>query len=699
LFYQTYDATALVESGKNAIGVILADGWCCGHIGMSGSSCQYGDTHALLLQMEIEYADGSKDIVTSDEGFKFSDSGPYVYSDLFIGERYDARNEMPNFSKAELDTKSWKSVHFANESMDCLHAFYGEPVRRVKEIPATEVIITPKGEIVIDFGQNIAGRVKMRVRGERGMEVTLEHSEMLDDKGNFLINIVGINKNQKDVYVMKGEGEEIYEPAFTYHGFRYVRLTGFQSKPDKSDFTAVVIASDLANTGSFSTSNKDINQLQSNIYWSQLGNLVSIPTDCPQREKAGWTGDIQVYAPTAAFNQDVYSFLKRWLQSLRADQYEDGNVPFLSPFIKSYKDDVAAMFKMISAAGWSDACVIVPFDLYKRYGDDSILRENYDTMKKYMSFVNRKIISGEWFKQFHYGDWMIPSITTGLMSSMKGARLTKEFVATAYYARTTDLMSQIATILGKDTDVESYNKSNAEIKAAFKQKYIDTAVNGKFSVDYQGMYILALQFDLIPEEIKPKFISRLGELIKSNDYRLDTGFLSVPFIMDVLVDNGLEDLAQKLIFQDKCPSWLYEVKCGATTMWESWGSIAPDGKRRNLSYNHYAFGCVGDWMYRRIAGIQPLEVGYRKIQFSPLFNLGFTSASAEYASVYGKIVSKWRTEHNALKVEVEVPCNTTGIVKLDGIKSMLKGDAEGVIVNGKMTVNVGSGRYGFEFAI
>jgi len=697
LYYQTYDATKLVNKGANAIGAIISDGWYCGHVGVLGSGRQYGDRHALLLQMEIEYIDGKKDVIISDESFVCSNEGPIRYSDIFIGEYHDARKEVHGFGKPGLNKTEWKRVIIEAYGLNELCAYFGEPVRRVQEFTPKKVLTTPKGETVIDLGQNIAGCMKMHVQGSRGAVITLEHSEVLDEKGNFLMNIAGTNKQQRDTFILKGEGIEVFEPVFTYHGFRYVRVTGYSGSIDVSNFTAVVIASDMEKTGTFSTSNDDINQLQSNINWSQLGNMISIPTDCPQREKAGWTGDIQVYGPTAAFNQDVYVFLRRWLQSLRADQYEDGRIPFLSPFLNDYREFIAKLQKTISCAGWSDACVIVPYDLYLRYGDTNILIENYDAMTRWMDYEKSAVESGKWFEQFHYGDWLIPSLTKGLTSSMNSAKATKEFVAAAYYARTTGVMQQIAKILNKPGDAEHYLKQNDLAKSLFKDRFITES--GVFKSDFQGMYIMALQFGLIPENLKHKYIDKLVLLIRDNGYRLDTGFLSVPFIMDVLCDNGLSDIAYKILFQEKLPSWLYEVKNGATTIWESWTAITPEGKRRNMSYNHYAFGCIGDWMYRHIGGINLIEPGYKKIKISPHLDCGLKSAKVEYNSVMGKIRSSWEIKDGMAVLEVEIPCNTQAIIELHNVGSEIKSNVPVKVNKGEDAVQVGSGTYSFTYKL
>jgi len=667
LYYQTYDVTSLLKSGDNAIGAIVADGWYCGHIGMTGVGRQYGDRHALLMQLEIELANGETVYIVSDDTFTCTNEGPYRYSDLFIGELYDARKELPGWSSPGFQAAGWQGVDILPDKLDNLYAFIGEPVRRFKELTPQKVIQTPEGDTVIDIGQVIAGRMCMQVEGAAGTEVSLEHGEVLNEKGNFINNIMGANKDQKDRYVLKGKGVEEYEPAFTFHGFRYVRIKGYPGEVKVENFKAVVIASDLEQAGSFKTSNPKLNQLQSNIVWSQYGNMVSIPTDCPQREKAGWTGDIQVYTPTAVHNQQVYVFLSRWMQSLRADQFPTGEVPFIIPYIDNYRKRIASGFKTDSSAGWGDACIIVPYELYLRYGDTQILQENYETMGKWMGFVSGLWESGEWVKKFHYGDWLIPSITKSMAMAKKGAKATKEIVASAYYVYSCGLMANISEILGKNDDKEHYETLLNKLKKQFAEKYVDGS--GIFKGDYQGYYVLALHLNLIPSAHKDKYVRRLVRLIEQNGDCLDTGFLSVPLILDVLCQNGHREIAYKLLYQEKSPSWLYEVNNGATTMWERWEAIKPNGKVTNASYNHYAFGCVGDWMYRNLLGINNAGVGYENIVIHPQPDISLQSASGSHESPYGEIAVDWRREKSRFHLHATIPCNTSAVVVLpDGTR-------------------------------
>ena len=620
LQYQTYDVSEMIDQGYNVLGAVLADGWYCGRIGLPGDSCQYGNKLALLLQLEIEYQDGSSQWLISDVDFK-SSTGPLVYSDLFIGERYDAELENTNWHKPNFDDRSWKNAAIADYGYSNLVAQYGEPLRVVKEIVPLGILKTPKGETVIDLGQNISGKIRMCVQSMSKTEVVLDYSEVLDSDGNFLQQIRGRNKDQRDIYILKGDGVEVYEPWFTMHGFRYVRVTGYQGEPRLADFTGLVIASDLRDSGSFSCSDERLNRLQENIRWSQRGNLVSIPTDCPQRERAGFTGDAQVFIPTACFNMDVNAFFTRWLRNLQIEQRDDGQVPNTIPYWKSYIE----MFAPIqggshTSAGWGDACVIIPWTLYQAYGDLRILEENYSTMTRWLDYVQKEAESGIperleenlppqsrehqkylWNTGFHFGDWLIPSLTAGYANPFDAANATKEVVASCFYAYSSGLMAKIAQALGNEKDCQHYSELNAKIRAAFADEYV--APDGRLPAHYQGMYVLALKMDMVPAEKRHLLTNQLVDLIAQNGYRLDTGFVSVPYLLDVLCDNGRQDIAYQLLFQTECPSWLYEVEKGATTIWETWDAISPDGHVDIASFNHYAFGCVGDWMYRFVAGL------------------------------------------------------------------------------------------------
>lgn len=684
LYYQTYDVTDLISYGDNVLGVVLADGWWCGRVGLSGDSCQFSDMRALLLQLDITYEDGTKDSIVSDESLKATSDGPHIFADLFVGEYYDARKELDSWVEVGYNDSDWKTSDVIKYSYDSLLGQYENPVTTIRTFVPEKVIHTPAGETVLDLGQNIAGRIRINVSGRAGTIVSLECSEVLDENGNFLMNIVGRNKDQKDYYVLKGEGIETYEPWFTYHGFRYVRIEGYPGAVVPQNFSAVVISTQMDDIGAFICSNEKLNRLQQNIWWSQVANTVSTPTDCPQREKAGWTGDIFIYGKTASYLRDTEAFLSKWMHSMRADQLPTGEIPMVVPYIKAYLH-IKDLCGSDSSCGWGDAVLEVPWVIYSVYGNTAVLRDNYETMKRWMKYVEKsaaentpnpkETYSAEelerqkylWNTGFHFADWLAPSLSieTGeAMEMFRSAFLTKELVAPAFFAYNTARFAQIAEAIGNNEDSEYYLELNKKIKRAFADEYIDG--NGKLKAHYQGIYVLALYFGLYPAEKKAKGVRQLIKLIEENDYRLDTGFLSVPYLLDVLADTGHADVAYKLLYQTQCPSWLYEVDHGATTMWEAWQAIMPNGKVTNVSYNHYAFGCVGSWIYRYICGLKRKGIGYTEVTVEPHFDCGLTYAATHFHSNIGTYCIEWTHKENCTTIKLIVPPNGTAYVTLPG---------------------------------
>lgn len=702
LLFQTYDVTDCLRQGTNVLGAVIADGWWGGRIHFTGLSCSYGDRHGLLAQLEVTYVDGSQARIVSDDQFCCT-TGPYRYADIFIGECYDAALEIPGWSEPGLDTGSWKQVDVKPVDPSVLRAQEVPPVRIVQELTPKAILYSPKGETILDAGQVLAGKLRMRVKAPRGTKITLQHSELLDTKGNYLHNIIGTDKQQLDTYICKGEGEEVFEPQFTFHGFRYVRITGYPGTPRPEDFTVLVMATDQQKIGTFSCSDQRLNQLQHNIFWSQLTNFLSIPTDCPQRERDGWTGDIGVFGATALFNQDCAPFLRKWLEDLTYEQFPSGAVPDVIPFDRFR--EYGSMSKSDASSGWGDAAVIVPWTMYWRTGDRSILERQYDSMKKWIEFEIREAAAANppklekskqfkndpelrkysrylWNTGWHYGDWLIPSKSgNGTLGGMIGAAKTKEIMATGYFANTANLMSQIAHVLGKEEDAKEYKALHRNICHAFVLRHLQK--DGGIQPEFQGVYVMALAFGLVPEKNRKACLERLIRMIQKNNGCMDTGFLSVGLIMDALTDNGRIDEAYKLLYQDRCPSWLYEVKNGATTMWEAWNAVKPDGSLRNCSFNHYAFGCVGDWMYRTIVGINPEEPGYRKIRIQPRPDSSLQYAEASVEVPYGTLRSSWKKRNGRFLLEVDIPCNSkASVIMPDGSSHQ-----------------VGSGHYQYECAI
>ena len=723
LQYQTYDVTGKLITGRHALGIVLSDGWYAGRIGMLGDSAQYGNKLAALLQIVVTYEDGTEEVIGTDDSFS-SSTGEFVYSDLYIGEKIDYRLKKEGWSSPAFCGEEWTPVIVADYGYDSLEAQADEPVRVVEEAEAAAVLKTPKGETVIDFGKVTAGRVRLRVSGAPGMQIILEHSEVLDKEGNFLNNINGRNKDQKDIFILADSRPTVIEPVFTFHGFRYVRITGYSEELKKEDAVALVLSSDMEKTGDFSCSDQRISQLQKNICQSQQGNMISIPTDCPQRERAGWTGDIQIFAPTACFNRRMYSFLNNWMKNVRLEQYESGGIPNIVPFIPSY-NAFAGGAQMPASAGWGDAVTIVPWVVYQEYGDRSVLEKNYPAMKKWVEYI-RRCAAGEmpdtvdktdeeaverqkylWNTGQNLGDWLIPSIVAdpSVENMMKCSALTQEYISTCFYEYSTEILAQAAEVLGETEDAEFYSELAGKIRDAFTEEYVH---DDGYLGECQGVYVMALQFCISDQKKRKKSAEQMVRLIRKNGNRLDTGFVSTPFLLDVLCHEGYEELAYQIMFQNECPSWLYEVEHGATTIWESWNAVLPDGTPLPVSYNHYAFGCVGDWMYRNLGGLRKLAPGYKKIQINPGLKSGLSHVTLWHDSVNGRIELEWKKEESGnVEIRVNIPANTTAeivfpdsagakISELDEKTGMLK-EIHTAEMGKDMSYEIGSGMYCYTY--
>lgn len=686
LEYQTYDITELLHKGENALAVWLADGWYVGKHGMIGRSCAFGDTTGVLFQLEIQSRDGRRETVISDESCRCAPS-EIEYADIFVGQKTDGRKIQYGVDRPYFNDSAWRRVHRINCSKDNLRAAYAEPVRIVQQRSPLKLYQSIKQEWILDVGQVLAGRVRMRVRGTRGTEITLEHSETVDVNGCFFNNIRGFFCHQTDTYVLRGEGEEVFEPEFTYHGFQYVRISGYPGTPRIEDFDVLVLASDLKTTLEFSCSDARINQLQHNIYWSQLSNMISVPTDCPQREKSGWTGDAQIFAPTACFNMDMLGFYRRWLRSMRCDQQPDGQIPVVIPYIEAYHPNGFFFYDTHTSAAWGDAAVLLPWTLYRSYGDEMILRENYEMMQKWIGYVQHTAESelpekyeGEmteerkqwqkylWNTHMHFGDWLAPSVSvdpiTHDINLSQSAFATMDIVPTCFYAYTTSIMAQIADILKKPEDASYYRKLNARIREAFAREYLDA--EGLIKKRLQGVYVLALQMGLLDESVKQRNAEMLVQMIRENGNRLDTGFVSVKYLLDVLVENHEMPTAEAILMQEECPSWLYQVKNGATSMWEAWQAVLPDGTKTSVSYNHYALGCIGQWLYRRIGGMDAALPGFKRICFDPIPVGGIQGAHMALDTVHGIAEIDWRIEDGHKIIDLCIPANASGYLRTHG---------------------------------
>ncbi|MFO8002426.1 MAG: family 78 glycoside hydrolase catalytic domain [Marinilabilia sp.] len=700
--YQTYDISGHLQEGDNAIGVILGDGWYRGDLGWDDQNNFYGETLSFLGQIHVEYKDGTSDVFISNSDWDVT-TGPIKYSEIYDGEYYDARLEKENWSLVsyedpeELDKAETMEV----EGVD-LVAPQAPPVRNTMELKPVDVIYTPEGDTVLDMGQNMVGYMRMTVDGPEGRKVTLRHAEVLDDDGNFYTdNLRGAD--QTNVYVLKGEGTETWEPRFTFQGFRYVAVDGYPGDTiDPSAFTGVVVHSDMEPTGHFDCSNSLINQLQHNTVWGQKGNFLDVPTDCPQRdERLGWTGDIQVFGNTANILMNTAGFLSRWLKDLEADQLENGAVPHVVPNVLS-KDDTGA-------AGWGDAATTVPWSLYQSFGDKRVLKQQYESMKKWVGFMKKRASERGnpylWTGDFHFGDWLSFSSNN---SAYPGAYTHTDLIATAFFAHSSRIVLKTAELLGNEEDVQHYSQLHEKIKRAFQNEFLTP--NGRLSSDTQTAYLLALRFDLLPENMREKASENLVRAVNERGH-LTTGFLGTPHLNHVLSEFGHDEITYQLLMRKDYPSWLYPITKGATTIWERWDGIKPDHSFQNKgmnSFNHYAYGAIVEWLFKEVAGIDNDQPGYKKMVLRPSPGGDLSHARAFQNTLYGRVSSVWHFDGENFVWNIEIPANTTAKVVLP------YADAGKVILNDaplserddldvvdqeerEVFIELGSGEYSFSY--
>lgn len=686
LQYQTYDVTLKLKSGKNAVGALLGDGWFKGDLaGWQGKRNVYGTKPCFLMQLHIKYADGREQVVVTDHSWKAS-TGPILMSEIYHGEIYDSRLENPGWDEADFDHSSWEEVKELEIPKELLVAQENMPLRKIEEIKPVSVFKTPAGETVLDLGQNMVGWLRFNVIGPEGSKVILKHFEVLDKDGNVYTENLR-SARQVVEYILKGNGEETFEPHFTFQGFRYVKVEAYPGDVLAENFTGVVIHSDMEQTGRFNCSNELVNQLQHNILWGQKGNFVDIPTDCPQRdERLGWTGDAQVFIRTASFNMNTVPFFEKWLRDLKADQLENGGVPWVIPQVLGENDH--------SSCGWGDAAVVCPWTIYLCYGDERILSEQYESMKAWVEYIRGQAENGLlWNTGFHFGDWLgLDAKENSHFGDPLGldekegnyfGATSNDLVSTAFYAYSTSLLAKAAKVLKKAEDEKEYLKLHNNIKKAFREEFFTP--NGKLAVPTQTAHVLTLMFDLVEEKDRKRTVDTLVKYLEENGFHLTTGFLGTPYLCDALSRNGRIDVAYKLLLQTDYPSWLYQVTKGATTVWEHWDGLKPDGSFWSPdmnSFNHYAYGAIGDWMYRVVAGLDLGEEkpGYKHIVIRPQPGGDLSFACAELESVYGAVKSAWQIEADTMKVDLGIPHNTTATVTLPGakIESLMEDD---VLVN------------------
>ena len=665
LQYQSFDVTRMLRRGTNLVGVVLGDGWYRGKIGVFSKRNFYGERTKLAAALTVTLASGRVLELVSGPDWKATQDGPIRTSDWKDGEQYDARLELEGWLEPDYDDSAWHPVRPATYAGDLVPS-EGEAILEHERFrPA--VLATPDGSTVLDFGQNLFGYVEFTVHGTAGHTVRLAHGEVLDENGNFTLKNVSppgllatrTVLRQEIEYTLR-DGQQTYKPHFTAHGFRYVKVSNWPEDVKPEHFESIAVYSDVRESGDFSCSNPILGQVVANTRWSQKGNFLDIPTDCPTRERAGWTGDIAAFVETGSYLMKIDRFLEKWLKDLALQQSSDGCVASIVP-------DVGLFRYMDGSAGWADAAVIVPYTLYRLYGDVNVLREQYESMQRWLDFVERRARRSGLFSRhrwsphrefivdsgYHWGEWLEPGHSMA-WDAVRNTFLPDAEVATAYFAYSAGLLAEIAEVLDKAEDATRHADLSRRVKEAYRHAFTN---DGLVDSDRQCRYVRPVALDLLSEADKRRNVARLAELVAGNDYRIGTGFLTTPHILPVLTDHGFAETAYRVALNRKRPGWLYEVEKGATTIWENWNGVDERGVPRD-SHNHYAFGTIVGWLFSRVAGVTPLEPGFRKIRLRPMPGGGLAWAKCRYESAAGTIATSWTRENDEFRLEVDVPVVT-----------------------------------------
>ena len=659
LQYQTYDVTPFM-TGHDTLIATVAGGWAVGSFVFTRKNRVTADRQALLAELRIEYEDGSVEVIGTDSSWQVTEDGPVRMADIYDGETYDATKETTGWHNAAPETL---------KITPAITAEYGAPVKAHEVMRPVAVTTAKDGEVIYDFGQNFAGVIHMKLNGKAGQVITVRHAEILNPDGT--LNTTFLRTAKATATYICRDGEQEYSPRFSYMGFRYAGVKGID--PKELEIEAVALYSDVAQHGGFHCSDEMLNKLQSNITWSAKSNFVDIPTDCPQRdERMGWTGDINVFAPTALYNFELSRFLEKWLRDVKAEQLPTGGLPNTVP-VQGYA--FPATMPEMAVDWWGDACVNVPWALYEATGNVDILRAMYPTMQKYVKACRFWAGFGIGKHRYiwhtpavlHFGDWVAPDVPK--MSQWQGR---SKYTATASLCNTSGRLAKIARLLGKDEDAAQYETLSAKVADAYCS--ILTDGSGKAKDEFQTAYVLPLYLNMFPENVKAKAAENLVKLVEKNDYKIGTGFPGTPYILFALADSGHADTAFKMLLNTQCPSWLYEVRVGATTVWERWDGldengecpIGDDGTDQMISYNHYASGAVGAFLYRRVLGVEPVLPGYKLFKFAPLVGGGLTEADGTVGTPYGEIKAAWHIENGEMTAEITVPMGTACTVTLPG---------------------------------
>ncbi|QFG21259.1 alpha-L-rhamnosidase [Actinomadura sp. WMMB 499] len=650
VLYQTYDVTDLLHEGDNALGVVLADGWWSGYVGFDSrrQAQHYGRAPQAIVQMLLDHADGSRRWIVSDGSWR-EGPGAVRYADLLMGEYVDARDGLPGWDTPGYDDTGWSRAAVLDRSAAPLLALADHPVRVTEELRPRTVERRPGGRFIVDFGQNMVGRVRLTLRdASPGDRVRMRYAEILADGEPYLANLR--TAEATDFYVAAGDPVEVFEPRFTFHGFRYAEVTGVPGDLRPEDVVGRVLHSDTPLTGHFECSDDTVERLHANIRWSQRGNFLAIPTDCPQRdERLGWLADAQVFLPTACRGADVAAFFARWMRDVVDAQDDDGAFPDVAPRLCIERE---------GAPAWGDGGVIIPWHLYRTYGDRRVLERSYAAMAAWVEHVHRHNPGLVWRNRVgnHYGDWLQVDADTP-----------RDLLATAYFARSAQLVARAADVLGEHRDAERYRALHADVRAAFVDAFVDASESegaGRVKGGTQTGYLLALAFGLLPERLVPAAVAHLAADIESRGRHLTTGFVGVALLCPVLAEHGRADLAYALLHQDTYPSWGHSIRHGATTIWERWDGWTEEHGFQSPamnSFNHYSLGSIGDWLYGGVAGIdqQPDSVAYRRLRLRPTVGGRLTRAHARQETPLGAVACGWSLHPGSgpldLRVEVTVP--------------------------------------------
>lgn len=659
--YVTYDVAHLLEP-ESVLGLALGNGWYGGRLGWTGASGLYGDTLGAFAQLDVTFEDGFVQTIATDDRWS---SGPsaVIANDLYDGETIDARRDRTAWLARGFASAEWGGVHAIDFDPSILTPSQASGVSAWNELPALKIWTSPAGKTLVDFGQNLVGYVRIQVQGAAGTEIVVRHAEVLED-GELGVRPLR-TAQATDRYILSGEPDE-FEPTFTFHGFRYAEISGWPGTLTAEGITAIAVGSELERIGTFRSSDPLLNQFHQNVVWGMRGNFLSVPTDCPQRdERLGWTGDIAAFVPTAAFLFDVDSFLSDWLRDVALEQSNhNGVIPFVVPDVLKYLPIGDLPPAVESTAVWSDAGVWVPWALYQAYGDRAGLEEQFTSMAAHVRHV-RSLLSpnGLWDTGFQFGDWLDPDAPPN--DPIK-AKADMGVVSTVSAFRSASITAEAAHILGRSADAEEFATLAKELKEAFSAHYID---QGRIFSDCTTVYALAIEFGILDESDEDAAGRRLAELAQESGYTISTGFAGTPFICDALTKTGHLDDAYRLLLQQDCPSWLFPVTMGATTIWERWDSMLPDGSinpGQMTSFNHYALGAVADWMHRVVGGISPLAPGYSEVLIAPQPGGGLTEVETALETRHGRIAMHWTIADGDLSVSAQIPAGVRAIVRLPG---------------------------------